>query len=119
MSDTTIHLDNAWTIRDTLTRTNATTGAEEPATGLALTGWLAATEGGAAIHAALSVALTERGTSGTYAGTIDETALATHLGPLLAADTTGAFAVFEVVRSGDGDYRTHKRRVVRANRPAP
>ena len=51
----------------TVSRTNATTGLEEAATGLTgLTFRLSATRGGATIHATLSKSATERGTTGVY-----------------------------------------------------
>lgn len=50
-----------------LTRKNTSTGAVEPATGLAgMVFYLAATHGGATIHASLSKGATERGTLGIY-----------------------------------------------------
>lgn len=121
-----IYLDNAWTIEDRVQRTNRDTGEPEAPVELEMTGWLAATEAGGAIHAALSVALPYRYTDdegyAVFSGTLDETVLAEHLGPLLTEAEgpggPGRLSVYEVCRSEDGDYRTHKRRTVRASRPA-
>ncbi len=64
----------------TLTRKNATTGAEEAATGLTgLTVYLSATPGGSAIHASLSKSLAERGTTGIYFAVFEGTDLDTQL----------------------------------------
>lgn len=118
MADDTIYLDNAWVIRDRIERVDDATGDLVAATGLTLTGRIALTEGGAAIDAALTVALTEAAATGRYAGALDETALATHLGPLVTASADGRAFVYEVVASQDGDYQTSKRRTVKASRPA-
>ena len=79
----------------TLTRKNATTGASEPATGLAgLTFRLAATRNGAAINAALSKSATERGALGVYYATFECSDLTTQLAAYVGKD------VFQVF--GDG-----------------
>jgi hypothetical protein len=63
-----------------ITRKNATTGLTEAATGLTgLTFHLAATVGGAAIHANLSKTATERGTTGIYYAVFEGTDLDTQL----------------------------------------
>lgn len=123
---TDIYLDNAYVIEDRVQRTNRATGEPEAPVELAMTGWLAAEPEGAAIHADLSVQLPYRYTDdegyAVFSGSLDETALAEHLGPLLtdaeAPGGPGRLSVYEVCRSADGDYRTHKRRTVRASRPA-
>lgn len=65
----------------TARRKNSATGAKEPATGLVgLKFRLAAAAGGAAIHANLDVAATERGTTGIYAGVFQGSDLQAQLG---------------------------------------
>lgn len=117
-----LYLDNAWVIRDLLSRLDATGTREEPALDLTVEGWLAATSGGEAINPALRVSLTLTGTKGraaVYASEpIDESILAAHLAPY--ADTTLApheRVVWEVVATADRDYMTSKRRKVVAHRP--
>lgn len=63
-----------------VTRRNATTGADEAATGLTgLTFRLSATRNGAAIDASLSKTATERSTTGIYYATFEGADLATYL----------------------------------------
>ena len=90
-----IGLDNDWEAEYRATRKNATTGTVEPATGLTgLVCRLSATDGGAAIHATMSVNLTERGTLGVYFGVLQGDALRTQLAALVGS------VVYEVF--GDG-----------------
>jgi hypothetical protein len=64
----------------TLTRRNATTGADEAATGLTgLTFRLSLTRNGATINAALTKTATERGTLGIYYATFEGSDLTTYL----------------------------------------
>jgi len=106
----TIYLDSDWEFEYRATRKNATTGALEPATGLAgLTGRLSLTDGGATIHATMSVALAERGTTGIYFGVLEGDNLRTQL---LALVGTVVYEVF-----GDGvNVLTSSPRMVRAVR---
>jgi hypothetical protein len=62
-------------------RKNTATGRTEPAAGLTgCTAYFALTRGGAAIHADVTVALTERsGTAGEYFGIMDAAAIDTYL----------------------------------------
>lgn len=94
-----------------VTQKNAATGAKEVATGLVgLTVFLSATEDGAAIHASLSKAVTERGATGKYFAIFEGTDLNTHLAAYAGED------VFEVFGNGqDVNYVT--RRAVVAVRP--
>jgi hypothetical protein len=63
-----------------LTRKAAATGVEEPAAGLTgLTFYLAATPGGAAIHASVSKSATERGVLGVYFAIFEGADLQTQL----------------------------------------
>lgn len=78
-AENAVYLDNDFEIEVALQRKNSTTGDLEPATGLTLTGRLSATDGGATIHASLSVNLTERGTTGIYAGVLNGEDLRTQL----------------------------------------
>ena len=98
-------------VEKAVTRKNAATGAKEVATGLAgLTFRLAATADGAAIHATLSKAATERGATGKYFAIFEGPDLVTHLTALAGQD------VFEVFGNGaDVNYNT--RRAVVAVRP--
>jgi hypothetical protein len=90
-----IALDNDWEAEHRATRKNAATGTIEPATGLTgMSAWLSATDGGAAIHATMTVNLTERGTTGIYFGVLQGDDLRTRLASLVGQ------VVFEVF--GDG-----------------
>jgi hypothetical protein len=94
-----------------ITRKNATTGATEAATGLAsgMTARISLTKTGAAIGA-LTVSLTERGTTGIYAGVLDTAALVTALGALIGQTVYVIYA-----RTGDID-REWSDYVVRDNK---
>ena len=75
-----IVLDNDYELEVSVTRKNTSTGADEAAPALTITGRLSATVGGAAIHADLSKTLAERTSkTGTYYATIGGDALRTHL----------------------------------------
>ncbi len=117
-----IYLDNAWVIRDHLTRLDDTGTREVPATGLAVEGWLSATPGGEAIDPALRVSLTMRGTKGraaVYASEpIDEAVLAAHLTSYANPELSPSErVVWEVTATTDGDYRSAKRRRLALHRP--
>jgi hypothetical protein len=101
-------LDNDWEFEYALTRKNATTGANEPATGLSgLTCRLSLTDGGAAINGALNVNAAERGTTGIYSGIFAGSDLRTYL--------TAGTVIYEVF--GDGVHVTSSvPRIVRAPR---
>lgn len=89
-----ITLDNDWEPEYKATRKNAATGTLEPATGLAgLSARLSATDSGAAIHATMSVALTERGATGIYAGVILGPDLRTQLAALAGQVIYEVFAI--------------------------
>ena len=72
---------NDYLIEHDAERPATTTGEGEAAAGLSgISGWISATDGGAAIHATLSVSLTERsGTPGRYFGILDGADIATRL----------------------------------------
>jgi hypothetical protein len=77
----TIYLDNDFESEFALTRKNAQTGASEAAAGLSgLTCRLSATDGGAAIHADVTINMSERASkAGTYYGVFDGDKLRTQL----------------------------------------
>lgn len=82
-----------------VTRKNATTGVTEAATGLTgMTARISATTTGAAIGS-LTVSLTERGTTGIYAGILDTAALVSALAALL---NTTVYVVYS--KAGDIDH---------------
>jgi hypothetical protein len=107
-----IYLDNSYTIRHAWTGDNLTTGEREPATGLSLTAFLSATQtASVAIHADLSIALNEIGTTGEYIGVISGVAISKRLDSYLGQ------LVYEVVTDGaTGRFVTPLR--VRTVRPA-
>jgi hypothetical protein len=109
----TVVLDNDWEMEYVATRKNATTGVSEPATGLTgLVGKLSATDGGATIHATLSVTLTERGTTGIYFGVLQGDDLRTQL--------AGSFlgqVVYEVFGDGTNILTSVPRLVSAVRRP--
>lgn len=108
----TIYLDSDWELEYRATRKNATTGVPEPATGLGgLTGRLSATDGGAAIHATMSVALTERGTTGIYFGVLQGDDLRTRLAALVGT------VVYEVFGDGVNVLTSVQRLVSAVRRP--
>lgn len=102
-----IYLDNDFESEFSVTRKNATSGAEEAATGLTgLLHYLAATKSGSAIHADLSKTSTERsGKLGTYYAIFEGDDLRAQL----AADYIGQ-TIYEIF--GDGTnvlgWRGHK-----------
>lgn len=82
-----------------VTRKNATTGVLEAATGLAsMAARISLTKQGAALGSC-TVSLTERGTTGIYAGTIDTATLVSALTAYLGQTV---YVVFS--RSGDVDH---------------
>lgn len=76
-----LYLDNDLEVEIKLTRKAATTGLTEPAAGVTgLSAYIAATPQGTAIHADLSVNLSERSAAaGTYYGLLDGDDLTTRL----------------------------------------
>jgi hypothetical protein len=109
----TISLDNDWEVEYVATRKNATTGVIEPATGLTgLIGKLSATDGGATIHATLSVSLTERGTTGIYFGVLQGDDLRAQLNPTYVGQV-----VFEVFGDGTNILTSIPRLVAVVRRP--
>ena len=107
-------LDNDWEPEWPITRKNAASGDDEPASGLAgLTARLSATDGGTTIHASLSVSLAERsGAPGVYYGTIQgddlRAQLVTYIGKV----------VYEVVGDGTNVFISVPRKVVERRRAA-
>jgi len=109
----TVSLDNDWELEYAATRKNASTGAIEPATGLAgLTGRLSATDAGATIHASLSVSLSERGTTGIYFGVLQGDDLRAQL----AASFTNV-VIYEVFGDGTNVLTSVPRLVAAVRRP--
>jgi hypothetical protein len=107
-----VALDNDWELEYAATRKNASTGALEPATGLAgLTGRLSATDGGATIHATLSVSLSERGTTGIYFGVLQGDDLRVQLAALVNT------IVYEVFGDGVNVLTSIPRLVAAVRRP--
>ena len=108
-----ISLDNDYEMEVALSRKNATTGLLEPATGLTgLTFWLSATDGGATIHATLSVSAAERaGAPGVYSAILQGTDLRTHLASYVGA------RVWEVFGDGANIDTSIARKVVDPRRP--
>jgi hypothetical protein len=105
-------LDNDWEAEYRATRKNAAAGTIEPATGLVgLTCRLSVTDGGAAIHATMSVALTERGVTGLYYGVIQGDDLRTQL--LTLVGTT----IYEVFGDGTNVLTSIPRLVSLVRRP--
>lgn len=106
-----LYLDNDFEVEVTITRKAAATGAAEAATGLSgLTAHLAATPQGAAIHADVTINLSERGTTGIYYGTLQGDDLTTRLTTYL--NTT----VHLVVTNANKDVETVTPYVVRRDR---
>jgi len=108
-----IYLDNDHLIEQDLTRPATTTGEDEAATGLSgLTGRLSATDGGATIHASLSVSLSERSaTAGRYYGVLQGADLRTQL-----LTYVGSW-VWEVVGDGTNVLTSARRRVLATRDP--
>lgn len=78
--DSNIYFNNDRLVRWQARKRDLSTNLPIAATGLSgVIAFLAATKGGATIHATLSISLTEIGTTGFYAGTIDATAINAHL----------------------------------------
>lgn len=89
-----VSLANDWEAEYRATRKNAATGTLEPATGLSsLTARLSLTDGGAAIHSTLNVALIERGATGIYSGVMLGPDLQTQLNALAGTVIYEVFAV--------------------------
>ncbi len=107
-----ISLDNDWEAEYRATRKNTATGTLEPATGLiGLTCRLSATDAGAAIHATMSVALTERGATGIYYGVIQGDDLRTQLAALVGT------VIYEVFGDGLNVFTSIPRLVAAVRRP--
>lgn len=82
MTDTkTVALSNDHAFKYAITRSNATSGAKEAATGLTLSGWFSATDGGAALTGTTTSLAELSGKPGTYMGTLGATALTAALTP--------------------------------------
>lgn len=82
-----------------ITRKNSSTGVPEPATGLTgMTARISATDTGSALSP-LTVSLTERGTTGIYAGVFDTADLVTALGTTYLNQTV--YLIYS--KSGDID----------------
>ena len=103
----TLPLDNDWEALWPFTRHNTSTGILEAAAGLVgLTARLSATDGGAAIHANLSVSILERAsTPGEYFGIIQGDDLRTHLAAYIGK------VIWEVVGDGTNVFISEARRV--------
>jgi hypothetical protein len=107
-----ISLDNDYEPEYRATRKNAATGAIEAATGLTgLSARLSATDGGAAIHATMSVNLTERGSTGIYFGVLQGDDLRTQLAALAGS------VVYEVFGDGVNVLTSIPRLVSAVRRP--
>ena len=108
-----ISLDNDYEPEYRATRKNAATGAIEAATGLTgLSARLSATDGGAPIHATMSVNLTERGTTGIYFGVLEGDNLRTQLNPTYVGQV-----IFEVFGDGTNVLTSIPRLVSAVRRP--
>ena len=95
-----------------MTRKNSATGTLEPATGLAgLIARLSLTDAGAAIHATMSVSLTERGSTGIYSGVIQGDDLRTQLLSLVGS------IIYEVFGDGTNVLTSIPRLVSAVRRP--
>lgn len=95
-----------------MTRKNSATGTLEPATGLTgLSARLSLTDAGAAIHATMSVNLTERGATGIYAGVIQGDDLRTQLAALVGT------VLYEVFGDGTNVLTSIPRLVSAVRRP--
>lgn len=93
-----------------VTRKNSSTGATEAATGLTgMTARIAATPTGAALGS-LTVSLTERGTTGVYAGILDTAAL---VSALAASLNTTVYLIFSKAGDIDREWTAY---LVRDNR---
>lgn len=103
-----IFLDNDYEICWPMTRKNTATGLDEPASGLTgVIGKLSATDGGAAIHATLSITLAERAsTPGEYFGILQGDDLRTQL-----ASLTGQ-VVYECIGDGVNEFICVARKVL-------
>lgn len=107
-----INLDNDWECEYKASRKNSATGTLEPATGLAgLTGRLSLTDAGAAIHATMSVALSERGSTGIYFGVLQGDDLRTQLLTLVGS------TVYEVFGDGTNVLTSIPRLISAVRRP--
>ncbi len=107
-----ISLNNDFEFEYKATRKNSATGTLEPATGLtSLTCRLSATDGGAAIHATLSVTMVERGGTGIYSGVV--------LGPDLQTQLTAlsGSVIYEVFAVGTSVLTSIPRLVQAIRRP--
>lgn len=104
-------LDNDFEFEYQALRKNASTGALEPATGLAgLTCRISLTDGGAAVDASLLVSAAERaGAPGQYFGVFQGDALRAHL--------TSPGTCFEVFGDGTNVLSSIPRRIVNIRRP--
>lgn len=113
MADT-LYLDNDLEVEIKLTRKATTTGLSEAAAGVTgLSAYLAATPQGSAIHADVTVSLTERsGAAGYYYGVLDGDDLTTRLATYLNK------TVYLIVTNAAKDIELVAPYVVRRDRPA-
>lgn len=109
-----LYLDNDLEVDIKLTRKATTTGKTEAAAGVTgLSAYVAATPQGSAIHADVSVSLTERSAAaGTYYGVIDGDDLTTRLTDYINE------TVYLVVTNAAKDVELVAPYVVRRDRPA-
>lgn len=101
----TVAIDKDWEFEYALFRKNSTTGDEEAATGASMTAHFSATAGGAALGSS-STSLTERGTTGIYAGLLAAATLTTAL-----TDYVG-IEVYEVYLVGTTPVESRKVKIV-------
>lgn len=107
-----VYLDNDAEYEYALRRKNTNTGALEAATGIGgLSCRLSATDGGAAINAALSVNATERGSLGIYYGVFQGTDLRTYLASFIGQ------TIYEVFLDAGNILISTPRLVVEHRRP--
>lgn len=111
--DNTIYGGNGYEFEYPILKKNDPDGSKVPAVGLVgLTGRVSATPNGVAIHATLSVALTERsGKQGTYFGRITGANIDANLIPLYDQK-----AVYVVVADAAGEIRGNTQVKVKAAR---
>jgi hypothetical protein len=116
-SDTDIYEDNDYELDFTVQRRNDGTGVLEPATGLTtLYGWLAATEGGAEIHADVKKLMVERsGNPGDYFAVVDGDKITLHL---FGTPNYDGLAVYIIAADTGQNLRVFKKRKAHATRQA-
>ena len=111
----TVKPQNGWEFVWPGQRRNTATGEAEAASGLLLTAWFSATDGGPAIDASLSKSLAERAsTAGEYFGIVSGVDLLTHL---YGDPSYDGLVIWEVFTDGAQVEYSAPRRVVRRRRP--